>query len=223
MWVPILLVFSVFACSTGYAETSLQAHAFSGVPHRGANISGNRGAIGGTLSIDHESGLFLGLSGHYAPGVPTGQRLTRYAGANAGWFLPVNGTQAIELSISRHVFDNVPDWRYEEFRMNYHWSKSVTVSGMFSPDYYGRGSESFLTEVVWQPTLQKGWFARFAGGAGLLPDSDQSSLGWMEAGVGIARGRFSTLLSLGATNADAIPSERVDDVTLTLQVNYLIR
>ncbi len=223
MWIRIFVVLALLASDVCVAETSVQVHGFSGVPHRGANITGNRGVIGGTVSLDSDSGFFVGLSGHYAPGTPTGQRLTRYAGVSAGWFLPIAADRAIELSVSRHIFDDVPDWRYDELRVDYHRTRALTFSGMVSPDYYGRGSESVLTEVRWQPTFRRNWFARFTVGAGLLPNADQRSFAWLEAGAGFARGRFSTLFSVGGTNADSVPSEQVADVTITFQLNYLVR
>lgn len=205
------------------AETSVQVHGFSRVVHRGADLSDGRAALGASLSVDQANGAFLGLSTHYAQGTARGSRLLRYAGLHAGWFQPLARGRALELSVSRHVFDDVPDWRYDELRADLHTSKTMTITAAVSDDYYGRGSESILAEFTWQPQFEHGVFARVVGGNAWLPDADDRSFVWGTAGIGVARGRFSTELSLNTTNADRVPAPGANDTTLALRISYLWR
>lgn len=211
------------AMSCGAAETSVQLHGFSDVIHRGASLTDGRGAIGATVAVDTASGLFTGLSTHYGQGTPDGRHLLRYAGLHAGWFKALSRGRAVELSLSRHVFGDVPDWRYDELRVDYHFGEQLTVTGAASDDYYGRGSEAVLTEITWQHELGHGVFTRLVAGGGWLPDADERSISWGTLGVGVARGRFSTELSFNATAADLIPAPGADGSALALRVSYLLR
>ncbi|MEL6948565.1 MAG: hypothetical protein AAGM16_00395 [Pseudomonadota bacterium] len=211
------------AASCGAAETSVQLHGFSDVVHRGASLTDGRGAIGATVTVDAASGLFAGLSTHYGQGTPNGRHLLRYAGLHAGWFKPLAGGRAIEFSLSRHVFGDVADWRYDELRVDYHFSEQFTLTAAVSDDYYGRGSEVVLSEVTWQRELGGGVFTRIVAGGGWLPDADDRSISWGTLGVGVARGRISTELSFNATAADLIPAPGADGSALALRVSYLLR
>ncbi|MEL6198908.1 MAG: hypothetical protein AAFR09_01745, partial [Pseudomonadota bacterium] len=85
------------------------------------------------------------------------------------------------------------------------------------------GSEVGLSEVVWHRGLGGGAVTRIVAGGGWLPDADDRSISWGTLGIGVARGRFSTELSLNATAADQVPAPGADGSALALRISYLLR
>lgn len=220
---PIALLVAALPAGASAAELGAQWHAFSDVVHRGANLTNGHAALGASVAVDLARGAFAGVSGHYAGGTPSAQRLLRYTGLHAGWFFELGGGSAIEVSAARHVFGNVADWSYEEYRLDYHLSEALTVSAALSPDYYGRGSESALAEVAWQRPIRGGLFLDLTAGGGLLADADERGIYWGSVGLSYARGRVSSTLSFNANDTPGIPSLGTDRTTLALRVSYLLR
>lgn len=204
--------------SPGRASESLDLHAFSEVVHRGMSLTDGNPALGLSAGWDFDSGWFLGGGGYYAGGTPSGRELNRNLNAHLGWFR-TNGKRAIEVSLARNEFIDVSDWSYTELRGDFHVSPSASLSLAWSPNYYGR-AEALNLSGTWRPQLTDSVYLVLAGGVGRLGGELDETIGWGQAGVGIAVTRFDIALTYNAIDEDSSRIFLSPESTVALRLSF---
>ncbi len=205
------------------AELTVEATAFTDAMSRGVALADGEPGVGLSADWDFDSGWFVGGGGYYAGGSPTGQSLTQNVHAHVGWFAELADERALELSLSHYAFPDVSDWSYSEARADLHLSHELSLTGAWSPDYYGRDASALVTGATWRPPLGRSAYLHTAGGMTFLGGRFDELTWYGEAGVGLKAGRFDLVLTyhrLDQTFADILL--RPED-TVAFRINYLLR
>ena len=156
-----LLVFSTLLPNTCMAEdVSVNLSIFSDLIHRGVSISNEEPGIKMALNKNFNNGLFVGsnLAVHNK-----NSYFNRRGWINSylGYFSEIGSHSAIELSYLHYQFkaEFPRSWDYSEFRLDYHLSQSLNATFAVAENYYGRSSESYFTEISWQPQISENLYS----------------------------------------------------------------
>lgn len=156
-----LLIFSTFLSNTCVAEDmSINSSIFNDLVHRGVSISNEEPGIKLAFNKNFTNGLFVGsnLAIHNK-----NSYFNRRGWINSylGYFSEIGSHSAIELSYLDYQFkaEFPRSWDYSEFRLDYHLSQSLNVTIAIAENYYGRSSESYFTEISWQPRINENLYS----------------------------------------------------------------
>ncbi len=225
--VSVILLVSATAqllvLASANAELTVEGHVFSDVVDRGIRLSDGDAAVGLSTSWDWQSGWFIGASGYYADGTPSGAALNRNLRGYMGWFHELDNGRAIELSLAFSDFPDVEGWNYREVRADYHLSQHSAVTLAYSDDYFDRGASAVFAEGTWKPELNDSTYLLLAAGAGSFSGSYDSTMVWGEAGLGVAFGRFDLAATFNVLDSDTADFLLRDAETLAVRISYLIR
>ena len=205
------------------AELTVEGHVFSDVVDRSIRLSNTDAAVGLSASWDWQSGWFVGASGYYAEGTPSGVALNRNLRGYLGWFRELDDGRAIELSVAFSDFPSVDRWNYRELRADYHLSQEAAVTLAYSDDYFDRGASAVFAEGTWKPQLNDSAYLLLSGGLGSFSGTYDSTMIWGEAGLGIALGRFDLAATFSVLDSDTADFLFRDTETLAVRISYLIR
>ncbi len=218
----ITLAITLCAANTAIAESTLQAHAFSEPVQRGASLTDGESAVGFTYEYNFDSGLFAGLSGYYADGMPTGASLNRNLRATLGWFEELDDGRAVEMSVSWSEFPDVSDWNYAELRVDYLIEDDASWSVAWSPDFFDRDASNTVIGGNWRPAFGSNAYFIVSGGGGYLAGPFDEPYFWSELGLGFAAGRIDVKATLNLMGSDAADALVRPDSTVAVQINLLI-
>ena len=139
---------------------------------RGLSLSNGLPAVSGTLSYDHASGLYAGLT---ATGVETTDSGVQFLGylANSGYAHRINATMSFDAGLT---YARVTIHEEQIYSANYTeiyaglTARNISFHIYYSPDYLGFGESSFYFDC--NAAVRLAEHLRLFGHAGLLALSD---------------------------------------------------
>lgn len=216
-----------------FASDAIQAETFDAVSvavtvlsepaERGVSEANGRPAVAVAIDWDLHEQWVVGAHGYAATDAPAPQR-PQSVTVFGGWrWSPAVGPN-LDVLLIHHVYpgDFSIDWDYTELRVDAHFSRNLAVTVRATDDYYGIGGNSVTGALSAVRELTDNWYARGEIGAVGIDDARFDSYGYVEAGGGFSRGRWSAEVLLRANNADASPAFRNSqiDAGVTASVSY---